>query len=79
MELSSNIVLSVLAQETMEEMHITSSTCTEQDFDMIVKTVHKKINIDLKQKEMEVTEEETKEDDDQLRSFLLGKRNKKPY
>ena len=72
MELSANILLLVLAREVMAELGVTSTSATEQDFEDIVKIVHKKIQIVPKESEDEVRQDEAREDDDQLRSFFLG-------
>lgn len=72
MELSANILLLVLAREVMAELGVTSTSATEQDFEDIVKIVHKKIQLVPKESEDEVRQDEAREDDDQLRSFFLG-------
>ena len=72
MELSANILLLVLAREVMAELGVTSTSATEQDFEAIVKIVHKKIQLVPKESEDEVSQDEAREDDDQLRSFFLG-------
>ena len=72
MELSANILLLVLAREVMAELGVTSTSATEQDFEDIVKIVHKKIQLVPKESEDEVSQDEAREGDNQLCSFFLG-------
>ena len=72
MELAADILLNVLAQEAMSELKVTSETATEEDFDNIVRSVFKKVHLAPKESEEDVSDDQKKEDDDQLRSFLLG-------
>ena len=72
MELSADIILLVLAEEAMAEMGVSSGACTEQEFEEIVRRVWQKIKVDVKKSSEEITEQEIREDDDQLRCFFLG-------
>ena len=72
MELSADILLNVLAQEAMSELNVKSETATKEDFNNIVRSVFKKVQLATQESLEDISDDQKKEDDDQLRSFLLG-------